>query len=188
MPADVAAAFSAFPERIRARLLEARDLIFEIAAGIEGVGPLTETLKWGEPAYLTEATGSGSTHSTGLVSILGARVRSAVQLSHAHWLTISAAIFLACSPMRRTGPFFSTPASRWPGLRFRPVSEWRLPTIGDVAEGLVLAGDVTPVRPGDAATRRASPVGNITISPLFRSRGLKSIRKRTICLRLQTGD
>ena len=28
---------------------------------IEGVGPLTETLKWGEPAYLTEATGSGST-------------------------------------------------------------------------------------------------------------------------------
>jgi hypothetical protein len=61
MPADVAAAFSAFPERIRARLLEARDLIFEIAAGIEGVGPLTETLKWGEPAYLTEATGSGST-------------------------------------------------------------------------------------------------------------------------------
>ena len=24
-------------------------------------GPLTETLKWGEPAYLTEATGSGST-------------------------------------------------------------------------------------------------------------------------------
>ena len=55
------AAFSAFPERVRARLLEARDLIFEIAAGIEGVGPLTETLKWGEPAYLTEATGSGST-------------------------------------------------------------------------------------------------------------------------------
>ncbi len=61
MPADVAAVFSVFPERVRARLLEVRELIFEAAAGLEGVGPLTETLKWGEPAYLTEATGSGST-------------------------------------------------------------------------------------------------------------------------------
>ena len=61
MPADVARAFAAFPERVRARLLEVRELIFETAAAIEGVGPLTETLKWGEPAYLTEATGSGST-------------------------------------------------------------------------------------------------------------------------------
>jgi hypothetical protein len=61
MPADVAAAFAAFPERIRIRLLEARALIFKTAAGIEGVGPLTETLKWGEPAYLTEATRAGST-------------------------------------------------------------------------------------------------------------------------------
>lgn len=61
MPTDVAATFSAFPEHVRARLLEARDLILETAADIEGVGPLTETLKWGEPAYLTEATRSGST-------------------------------------------------------------------------------------------------------------------------------
>ena len=61
MPADVAAVFSAFPAHVRARLLEVRELIFETAADTEGVGPLTETLKWGEPAYLTEATGSGST-------------------------------------------------------------------------------------------------------------------------------
>jgi hypothetical protein len=61
MLADMAAAFAAFPERVRARLLDARDLIFETAANLEGVGPLTETLKWGEPAYLTEATRSGST-------------------------------------------------------------------------------------------------------------------------------
>jgi hypothetical protein len=61
MPADVARAFAAFPERVRARLLEVRELIFETAAAIEGVGPLTETLKWGEPAYLTQATCSGST-------------------------------------------------------------------------------------------------------------------------------
>jgi hypothetical protein len=61
MPADVAAAFSAFPDRVRARLLEVRNLIFATAADTEGVGRLMETLKWGEPAYLTEATGSGST-------------------------------------------------------------------------------------------------------------------------------
>jgi Domain of unknown function (DU1801) len=61
MPAHVAAAFTGFPRRPRRRLLEVRGLIFETAAHIEGVGPLTETLKWGEPAYLTEATGSGST-------------------------------------------------------------------------------------------------------------------------------
>ena len=67
MPADVAAAFAGVPERVRARLLEVRDLIFETAAAIEGVGPLTETLKWGEPAYLTEATGSGSTIRLGRV-------------------------------------------------------------------------------------------------------------------------
>ena len=48
-------------EQVRVRLLEVRDLIFETAAGVKGVAPLTETLKWGEPAYLTEATGSGST-------------------------------------------------------------------------------------------------------------------------------
>jgi Domain of unknown function (DU1801) len=67
MPAEVAAAFSAFPERIRTRLLEVRELIFETAADIKGVGPLTETLKWGEPAYLTEATGSGSTIRLGWI-------------------------------------------------------------------------------------------------------------------------
>lgn len=41
--------------------MEARALIFATAARIEEVGPLTETLKWGEPAYLTEATGAGTT-------------------------------------------------------------------------------------------------------------------------------
>jgi hypothetical protein len=60
-PAEVAAVLSTFPASVRATLMEVRELIFETAARIEGVGPLTETLKWGEPAYLTEATGSGST-------------------------------------------------------------------------------------------------------------------------------
>lgn len=61
MPDVVAAAFEAFPDLPRGRLLEVRRLIFAIAAANQAIGPLTETLKWGEPAYLTEATKSGST-------------------------------------------------------------------------------------------------------------------------------
>jgi hypothetical protein len=38
-----------------------RQLIFETAAATEGVGELEETLKWGEPSYLTPKTKSGST-------------------------------------------------------------------------------------------------------------------------------
>jgi hypothetical protein len=36
MPAGVAGAFSVFPGRVRARLLEVRDLIFETAARAKG--------------------------------------------------------------------------------------------------------------------------------------------------------
>jgi hypothetical protein len=66
IPADVAAAFAAFPEPVRIQHLEVRRLIFATAAETSGVGPLTEMLKWGEPAYLTEATGSGSTIRLGV--------------------------------------------------------------------------------------------------------------------------
>lgn len=61
MAVDVARAFNGFPHLIRRRLIAVRRLIFEVAHVTAGVGPLTETLKWGEPAYLTEATRSGST-------------------------------------------------------------------------------------------------------------------------------
>jgi hypothetical protein len=60
MSEAVSAVFAGYPEAARPRLLQVRDLIFEAAAA-QGVGPLTETLKWGEPAYLTEATKAGST-------------------------------------------------------------------------------------------------------------------------------
>ncbi|MEM7119630.1 MAG: DUF1801 domain-containing protein [Pseudomonadota bacterium] len=58
---SVCAAFDAAPTALRLRMLALRDLIFETADAMDGVGPLTETLKWGEPAYLTEASKSGST-------------------------------------------------------------------------------------------------------------------------------
>ena len=58
---EVRRAFDAFPVPMRKRLLQVRDLIFATASAHDEVGRLSETLKWGEPAYLTEETGSGST-------------------------------------------------------------------------------------------------------------------------------
>lgn len=38
-----------------------RTLIIEVAAQTAGVGPLEESLKWGEPAFVTAASKNGST-------------------------------------------------------------------------------------------------------------------------------
>jgi hypothetical protein len=57
----VAAAFQAFPAQPRKRLLALRRLVFVTAAGNPQVGPIQEALRWGEPAYLTPASRSGST-------------------------------------------------------------------------------------------------------------------------------
>jgi Domain of unknown function (DU1801) len=59
--AAVAKAFGAYPPNMRRKLLALRELIFKTAASTEGVGEIEESLKWGEPAYLTSQTGSGST-------------------------------------------------------------------------------------------------------------------------------
>ena len=58
--AEVAAKFRDYPEGPREKLLSLRRLIFDVAATTAGVGELTETLKWGQPSYLTDQTGSGS--------------------------------------------------------------------------------------------------------------------------------
>ncbi len=57
----VADAYAARPPAVRQRLLRLRDLIFATAAATEGVGAIEETLKWGEPSYLTSETRSGTT-------------------------------------------------------------------------------------------------------------------------------
>lgn len=57
---DVAAVFGSYGD-LEPALLRLRELIFETAEATPGVGTLTETLKWGQPSYLTEASGSGST-------------------------------------------------------------------------------------------------------------------------------
>ncbi|MGF6157579.1 hypothetical protein M2267_002838 [Ensifer sp. KUDG1] len=61
LPRPVVEALSRYPEPVRARLLEIREIVFSVAAETNDIGALTETLKWGEPAYLTEASKSGST-------------------------------------------------------------------------------------------------------------------------------
>ncbi len=61
VPAPVAEALARFPAPVRARLHEIRELVFATAASDESVGPLCETLKWGEPAYLTQTSRSGVT-------------------------------------------------------------------------------------------------------------------------------
>jgi hypothetical protein len=57
----VDAVFAAYPKPLRARLLALRRLIFDTAKTTKGVGALQETLKWGQPSYLTPETKSGST-------------------------------------------------------------------------------------------------------------------------------
>jgi hypothetical protein len=50
-----------YQKPVRIKLLALRRLIFDTAKTTEGVGRLEETLKWGQPSYLTPETKSGST-------------------------------------------------------------------------------------------------------------------------------
>lgn len=61
MPPDVDAVFTRFPEPVQRRLREIRYMIFELASSTDTVGPISETLKWGEPSYLTASSNSGTT-------------------------------------------------------------------------------------------------------------------------------
>jgi hypothetical protein len=57
----VEAVFDAYPKPVKGRLLALRRLILDTAKATRGVGALEETLKWGQPSYLTPETKSGST-------------------------------------------------------------------------------------------------------------------------------
>ncbi|MEM7429967.1 MAG: DUF1801 domain-containing protein [Pseudomonadota bacterium] len=58
---EVAKVFAAYPPSSRSALLALRALILETAEETAGVGPLDETLKWGQPSYLTAETKAGTT-------------------------------------------------------------------------------------------------------------------------------
>jgi len=57
----VDAVFNTYPPPLKTKLLALRRLIFDTARTTAGVGTLQETLKWGQPSYLTAETKSGST-------------------------------------------------------------------------------------------------------------------------------
>ena len=51
---EVEEAFNNYPQEMREKLMLLRKLIIETASETEGVTSLEETLKWGEPSYLTK--------------------------------------------------------------------------------------------------------------------------------------
>lgn len=57
----VQAVFDNYPDMARPHMLALRRFVFETAAQLPDVGALEETLKWGEPAYLTPVSRGGST-------------------------------------------------------------------------------------------------------------------------------
>ncbi len=57
----VKAAFDGFDPAVRTDALWLRELIFDTAASTDGVGEITETLKWGQPAYLPVRPRTGTT-------------------------------------------------------------------------------------------------------------------------------
>lgn len=58
---EVEAVFNTYPKQYRTKLLFLRKLVLDTAASIPGIGKIEETLKWGEPSYLTPESKSGST-------------------------------------------------------------------------------------------------------------------------------
>lgn len=60
MTNEVDAVFSGYPKELRTKLRALRKLIIDTARKTEGVGPVEETLKWGQPSYLTKSK-SGTT-------------------------------------------------------------------------------------------------------------------------------
>ncbi len=58
---EVLAVLEAYPIDVKSALMKLRALIADVAAETESVGMLEETLKWGQPSYLTARPKSGTT-------------------------------------------------------------------------------------------------------------------------------
>lgn len=46
--------FQSYPKDIRQKLVRLRQLIFDVASDAAEIGELEESLKWGEPSYITD--------------------------------------------------------------------------------------------------------------------------------------
>lgn len=51
---EVLAVYENLPPLIREKTLQLRQVVLDVASSIEGLSNLEETLKWGEPSYLTK--------------------------------------------------------------------------------------------------------------------------------------
>lgn len=61
MQQAISAVLAGYSDEMREKLLQLRQMILAVATETAGVGPLEETLKWGQVSYLPEQTGSGTT-------------------------------------------------------------------------------------------------------------------------------
>lgn len=78
---DLQAAFDSFPDSIRDDLLRVRALILAVATETPAIGRVEETLKWGQPSYLTPETKSGSTIRLGVPKAGGYAIYTHCQTS-----------------------------------------------------------------------------------------------------------
>lgn len=60
LPEETARAIASYPEAAKVRFTSLRDLIFQTAADHADIGPLTESLKWGEPSYAPKRARTGT--------------------------------------------------------------------------------------------------------------------------------
>ena len=60
MNQEVQAVFDAAPLHARETMLRLRALIFEVAANLPEIGRIHETLRWGQPAYVTSKRAGAS--------------------------------------------------------------------------------------------------------------------------------
>ena len=51
---DVTRVFDGYPDAMRVKMMRLRQLVLDTVSETEGVNSLEETLKWGEPSYLTK--------------------------------------------------------------------------------------------------------------------------------------
>lgn len=117
LPDTVASVLEAYPAAAQKRFHAIRSLIHQEADRLEA-GPLTETLKWGEPSFLTEASKAGTT------------IRLAWKSKSANALSI----FVHCQTSLIDGW-----RDRFPELRFEGNRALVLPLNDDLPEDALLA-------------------------------------------------
>ena len=57
---DVKREYYKFPKKMQTKMLELREMIFEVANNNKNIGKISETLKWGEPTYQPNQSKTGS--------------------------------------------------------------------------------------------------------------------------------